>query len=92
MFKNLELFNGTAEDLNLTLNLINVSLACHGKGKLDVCFAKEWLNEENIEDSGYGDCLNITHDGANIATWLTPDEALCWLEGFSTTLSIFKLY
>lgn len=89
MFKNTDLFNGSAEDMNSSIEKVNEACKRHGiNATYDVVLLGN-MTEDKVEDEGWLDCIGIQKDGEIVSDYLTCDEALAWMEGFLECMEIY---
>lgn len=88
MFKNENLFDGEAGRVNEYIKLLNMHCNAGNYGvKYDAVLC-DAVTEDNVENSGWLDCINLKRNGEVIANYLTCTDILNWVDGFLECLQI----
>lgn len=88
MFKNEDLFDGEAGSVNTAIEYLNTcSKACNWGVEYDIKL-HDAVTEENVESSGWLDCVAITRNGKIISEYLTCTDVLNWVDGFLECMKI----
>lgn len=88
MFKNEELFDGEAGRVNTSIKLLNK--ACKTRN-YEAVYDVELVNavtEDNVENSGWLDCINLKRNNQIIVYYMTCTDVLNWIDGFMECLEI----
>lgn len=92
MFKNLELFDGGAAELNKRIESINKSLKNLGIPQVYDARLVRGFEETEESINGFGDVIDIFTDGdLYVASGITIEDALMWCGGFEECIAtIYK--
>lgn len=88
MFKDEELFNGEAGQINEAIKCLNEFCKKHGWNVTYDVALHDTTTEETVEREGWLDCINIQRNGQTVVHYMCSSDVLNWIGGFYECLYV----